>query len=572
MAIKGDLFMDVIDFGYNLSDIRAVSKQLKSNYLANPVYLGMAFSDNPIIHDDINKAYDSVYNIVEYMNEYASEMTYDAISSFNIERQDIIYKTCALFYYCFSLDDFTIMNKIIKKGYKRLYRHLENAKGTLDTEVDIVQAHKIEHSTLNDLKVYSFEIVAAYYCYFNNKEFLLTTNSLYSWSMHIIQSLIVNKRELKNIKARKDVPFDMNTLMSPIFRQHEKPKYASCDKNDKKYSKESIDELYKKYGVSKTYLTVDMIMADYRHQNMVEKYGKDCEVLFNYMELVAKEDVSDEILITYDFMLGCLRLAGLYPLAFMVQPLEREEITLCLLGLEDFRLQHDMTVEETKKLLPHMLIMFCLGKQYRKASKVSIIDDLENKAFEINELRKEYQEKVNTIDEKAHRFESKANHLEKRLKDTESELLKRISELEKQNSELKKDLEDYQSIKKEVVGLRDKVYKDSVRKEDEECSIESMTSYINDRAITIIGGNPQWVGKLSKELPNIKFIEFKSINNSINTIKKLDRVYLNVEYFNHPMYYKLMNSLSDCKTKVVYLSGYTNTQRTIKEIYDYEVE
>ena len=571
MAIKGDLFMDVIDLSDNLGDMIYVSKKLKSVYIGNPVFLGLAFSDNPIIQDDIDKAYSGIEDIALYMNNYASDITYDAISSFNIERQQSIYKTCAILSYCLDVEDFTILNKIIKKGYKRIYKHLLNADGVTDLEVDSIHTNRLEMSTLNDLKIYSLEIVAAYFCYFNNKEFLLTSNSLYSWSLHIIHSLLVNRREIINIKANKDLPFNMDIMMSSKFRGEES-RYLTDSLDDKKYSKENIDKLYNKYGVSKTFLTVDMIMSEYRHSLIEDVYGKDCDIMWNYMQIVAEFDKSDEILRTYDFMMGCLRLGGLYPLAFMVQPLERAEITFCLLGLDDFRKAHKLSVTETKKLLPHMLILYCLGKQYKKASKLSVIDDLENKALQITKLRDEYQNKLNEVNNKAQEYEDRCDKLESRLKNTEIELLRRITELEKENSKLKEELVDYDIVKKEVASLREKVYYDEMYKEDEDENIEDMTSYLRDRTITVIGGNPQWVNKLSNELPNIKFIEFKSIGNYLATIRKAGKIYLNVEYFNHPSYYKLMNSLSNAKVKIVYLSGYSNIQRTIRELYNYETK
>lgn len=550
--------------------VEGLKNSLKALYVGNPIFLGLAISDNPIIRDDIIKAYDSIPNIYSYHKKYNMPIVNDLITQFDIERQDICLKVCCLYAYCAMTWDYSKLESILKKGYKKVYKYVTTEEIVTEIGIDFCMNHKQGDAKLNDLYVYSLEIVGAYICYMKDIDFYLTTDSLYNWSLVIIHCSLSNKMEIESIKANKGAPLDISSLISEYLAEDRDYTPDTIQvKDDTLYSKERINELYKKYKVTKKYLNVDMILSEYRHDEMMKVYGDDLGL--DYMKVVSEFNKKDPILKNYEYLLGCIRASGLYTLSFSTKNLEREEVTFCLIALEDYRKQIGLSVEEAHKLLPTILLMYTLCKEYKKAGKIGVLNEIENKALETNKIYDEYSKKLNEIEEKQHMLVNRAEKAESKLRDKEEELLSRIRELEKENTRLKDDLSEYETIKREVNGLKSALVEQVNNEEIPDTSFEHMIYELNTKDIVVIGGNPQWVKKMEEVLPKAKFINFKYIKSHLNSIIKRDCIYLNVEYFNHPSYYKLLDSLNGTNVKVKYLKGYSNIERSVKEIYEYEV-
>lgn len=582
-----DLLSRFMDFGKDYDAMKLLGDKLKICFVANPFYLGLAFSTNELTYSYINKTYDSIEDIAYYVKRHVTEFTYEAISSLNIEMQEITYKTCCIYYYCMDKDDFTLLNNIIKQGYKKLYRYLLGVEGVVDNEIDMLYIKTYgtwldkekNVYTKGDLSIYTYHIVCAYFCYFNDKEYVPTNNALYSTIFNMVQILVTTKNEIESIKARDKVPYDFNVFKSEGNKDSgEKSNTYLLDIGagfENIYSEESTDKLYEKYGIKKGINNLDIIVGCYKDKILIDKLGEEKVKNSNFMELSNNTKFDDPFIVTYVLLIGAMKLAGLIDSTFLNQNLTYEEVTLCLLGVENYRVDNkDATEDDCKRVLAITLVIMNLATQYKKASRLGILKDLQDKSNEASLLIQEYREKLGVLNKQVEEAQTREVQLKNKLDTRESELLRKIAELEKENKILKEDLKDYESIKREVVGLREKVYTESKLEGENELenkSVESMKDYLEDKEIVIIGGNPQWVGKLSKELPHVKFIEFKSISRYLTSLSKLERVYLNVEYFNHPTYYKLMNSLVGTKVKVHYLSGYSNMKRVIEELYSYEM-
>lgn len=67
-----------------------------------------------------------------------------------------------------------------------------------------------------------------------------------------------------------------------------------------------------------------------------------------------------------------------------------------------------------------------------------------------------------------------------------------------------------------------------------------------ERKVVFVGGHSDLQAKL-KRIFNFTFISTDAMNFSVTKIKNAKYVLIYTQYINHPLYYKVMNSLSDKK-------------------------
>lgn len=150
-----------------------------------------------------------------------------------------------------------------------------------------------------------------------------------------------------------------------------------------------------------------------------------------------------------------------------------------------------------------------------------------------------------------------------------SDLQQEYNNLQRDYNKLLKELEDNHNYRKEVIALREYIYKH----EDEEeintsnIQIQDMISFFLSKKCLILGGRPTWINKLKEVFPHFDYMEKEDINRKFKDLDKIDYLFLNTSYFNHPFYYKLMNEVNKYSIKLVYLKGYSNIERTIQEMY-----
>jgi hypothetical protein len=212
------------------------------------------------------------------------------------------------------------------------------------------------------------------------------------------------------------------------------------------------------------------------------------------------------------------------------------------------------------------LLLIMMGKHYQQLSDFYMenMEKNERAIFEkeTEQIEKQAWEKEKEITTKeAKAFVSKLEEKDAYIE----ELERKLKQAELQNTE-------DESLKKEVVSLRNYAYQHQQEITPEEVNIVSSLTELKEwtahhRAV-IFGGHPNMVNKLKNELPELMYRDVDTLNRNLEFLQSQDVVFLITNYFNHPFYYKLMNELQSLpNTKLVYLTGYPNTERTMKEMW-----
>jgi hypothetical protein len=167
--------------------------------------------------------------------------------------------------------------------------------------------------------------------------------------------------------------------------------------------------------------------------------------------------------------------------------------------------------------------------------------------------------------------------LEVRFKNTKSQLEYKENEVkklegdlslsEKRIKRLEAELENEKSKTNELNSLREFIF-----------SLDSQTEYNNETEEVnseqlkqikgvIIGGHEKWQSRMKELLPNFTFIHTTMLNFDTSIFDAADKVFVYVNYINHAMYYKAMESVKNKDVKIYYLKQ-QNENLCLKDIYN----
>lgn len=165
-------------------------------------------------------------------------------------------------------------------------------------------------------------------------------------------------------------------------------------------------------------------------------------------------------------------------------------------------------------------------------------------------------------------FEKNTREMERLLSEKDEYIL----QLEEQVKQMRNRQEETSSLKKEVTALRNYAYHQRAETPEHHQKVdvvEQVTQLMKENKAVLFGGHPQLVNKLKKAIPSMDYRDVDSLNRDISFISNMDIVFVLTNYFNHPFYYKLMGELEKYPhVKLVYLSGYPNLERTMKEMVE----
>lgn len=171
--------------------------------------------------------------------------------------------------------------------------------------------------------------------------------------------------------------------------------------------------------------------------------------------------------------------------------------------------------------------------------------------------------------DKATKFLSTSHaFLEEKLKEKDEY----IASLELQLKKMREEQEEQLSLRKEVAALRTYAYLHN-QEQDENTEaippIERVKTIFIGKKVTLFGGHPKLVNKIKEVLPYVKHRDVDTLNRNLDFLYQQDIVLIFTNYFSHSFYYKLMEELEGYpEVKIIYLSGYANIDRTLKEIAD----
>lgn len=157
-------------------------------------------------------------------------------------------------------------------------------------------------------------------------------------------------------------------------------------------------------------------------------------------------------------------------------------------------------------------------------------------------------QRVRTIEEKNVKLQEENDFLKRRIKELEFEM------------------QHNQSHSKEVIALREYIFKQEVEEMSDCTKIDNQeTDEINSIGGIIIGGYPNWQRKIKEYLPDWRYINAGVNTLDSNVIANSPVIIFNTQYLNHSLYYKIMDIVRDSDIHIGYISK-TNPENSIKEI------
>lgn len=222
--------------------------------------------------------------------------------------------------------------------------------------------------------------------------------------------------------------------------------------------------------------------------------------------------------------------------------------------------------EEWEHYLTASILIIMLVKHYQQLSEF-YMESMQRKEDEVIKAQSEQENATAWKKDKEVLLQEKGE-LERKVQ-AQSDY---IQELERKMKQMEQEREEEQSLKKEVVSLRNYAHQhqEEIPASDDNPvdEVNLLKEWADEHQAVVFGGHPNLVNKLKGELPSIEYRDVDTLNRDLDFLQNKEVVFLVTNYFNHPFYYKLMNELQGLpNTKLVYLSGYPNTERTMKEMW-----
>lgn len=225
-----------------------------------------------------------------------------------------------------------------------------------------------------------------------------------------------------------------------------------------------------------------------------------------------------------------------------------------------------ITKEEWEMYFVSSLIILMLGKHYHQLSDF-YLDAMKEKEEKILSTHEEKEQETNWRKERE-RLHQDNNELERKIQHQDAYIL----ELEKKLKQKEIEIKEEESLKKEVVALRNYAHQHQEEIPDvttnDVAEVTLLKDWAKEHRAVVFGGHPNLVNKLKSEMPTMEYRDVDTLNRDLDFLQNQEVVFLVTNYFNHPFYYKLMSELQKLpQTKLVYLSGYPNTERTMNEMW-----
>lgn len=409
----------------------------------------------------------------------------------------------------------------------------------------------------------------------------------------------------------EDVKENINTDLYRIFKKYNKKIYNSIKKTGTYDFGEEYIKSYKKIqeGKSESINIVKIsqqmaisILMGCNQENILDRYEKILAMLsvldivygmttnkklakrvYPTIKLDQREKFIFEGVAFADTLLCYCALKNHYGISDEMllynQKLEKEDIQKIIasyIASTDEDNEHFVKTEEYYQYLVAACNIVLLMKNYNAL----------NMSFQtvVHKLHQSNQKRVDMLIEK---YKKEVNDVKKESSIEVVKIREELIKKQKQVDELKQELERLQreskrdqdtkekieSNKKELEGLREYVYKISQEREDdmteEEISLSDMISELSNIPTVVIGGNYNWVKRISPLFPKWKFVAVtaNTFQKTIFTSSKL--ILVNDSCCSHSLYHRVMFAIESVKdAKLAYVGTYTNVYKTVKLFYD----
>nr|WP_302419280.1 hypothetical protein [uncultured Romboutsia sp.] len=498
------------------------------------------------------KHIDKIYyeNEVKYFEAYLNERDKykKEKSRYPAKVEEYINKVIGIYELGTKEKDLSNFISIIKRGYNKIYRSCSNVK-KLDTRKLYSRINKdkktydISENEAKEMYAVIFYLVK----YFN----IEIEGNINTHRIELIEYILQEADDIQlKIKSLvdtlgDDIKEDYEPLYietKDIYRPIELDKliykivYNSMDKRCKLIFGESIENS-----------TPEMVRFIEKETNLHED-TKIAHMIAAYMKFFLANDIEIRSFIsdikidksTIDYILS-------------YSALMKVSFDICL---ED---------NENRLLFTSLLYMYAIIQHYKELKYEYVDTSKEEFYLKLKEKEKHIENIEKETNNKIIKYEIEIDKRNKRINELEEE----IKRLKKQNTLLENEISKNENNNKEVVALREYIYKEENNiNEESNISLEEAINDLKKYKIAIFGGRQSTINKMKQILPDYRYIGVDSINVDIKFISNFDYAIVCTNYISHAMYYKLMNNIRDTEVKLIYIDD-VNVENVIKKVREY---
>lgn len=480
----------------------------------------MALASNSVLWDEIDNLYEE--NELDYLEAFEISVFFDKLffRMFPSSIETRLIKLLAMYSWKEKRnDEQEFLFYFIKKGYKRYYNHIQN-QGT----------------------AFSFDKLLQYLYYRKNRVPEETQRSVIRIALYI-------KAEELEFEEDRNSNFMRDYVIFPIVMGEENP--YSLEEEISSEDKEKIRKVLG-FQVKREMLISELFTNTYK--NLLEK------------QLTDEQEMEPGIYRYFESLNRIIKYLSYDDLMFSSNTTIGRKDLWNISALFQYSKEFDHLKEEDFELfLTAAILIFMMTKQYRELSEFYKEATITRGKLVAEEgrIKKQKSEIHKTLNDSKRQLDQ--IHTELQEKDI------RIEELESLLKKKEQDEEEMKSLKKEVVSLREYVFREAIEpsneNEDEEASNMAIHQvYLQDVKIAVMGGHQRWHRRLKEALPQVRTVLPDETNLDLSFVRNMDIVCIETSYNNHTLYRRVMGELKQSRAKIHYMNSQINIQKMLEEL------
>ncbi|WCF11493.1 hypothetical protein NDS46_31545 (plasmid) [Paenibacillus thiaminolyticus] len=500
-------------------------------------YLIMALGGTRYLHPLIDELYNS--NKWQYFEAFHKSNFYgDPRLARHVYRNEEKMKQVAgIVEWCYNENNFSLIYKLIKKGYKFSYQYFTRHQNKcIDLDHFALSYQKRKDNSLSDLDLFYATIVLVYLCTKENKLYSIQ-NNYGELFVHGLQSSILDT-----------IGWELR------FSKEIKEQY-----------KNEVDSLFLAFGIPRNIkpTTLGQFLEFFVEREVDKELNKNpFQSIHDARGQVFQTGISKYI----GSLSNWVKINGLNEMDLTESiPLTKEEIEAILLDFVIGKQNEGNQLSDDDRDLYIVSTLYLYGviKELKEVKRLYLDDSQEKHFIELKNKEEELANKELLLKTIEAEYKEQIENQRKEIRRLESEV-RRLNRAEKQ---LTAQLEKREDHSKEVAALRSYVYNlNNTIEVQTKLTQDELIERIQRKKVAVIGGDPNWVDKMERVLPEVRFADIDSLGRDMSYVEKMDVVFVHTGTNKHKYYRALMTYMNTKKARLCYFNGRTNVELSLAEL------
>lgn len=491
------------------------------------------------IYSENEQEYYSLYINSEFFNDLLKNI-------FTIKTQESINKLIGIIEYCYKENNFTKLESLIKIVHPSILKYVKTANiVNIDTFNDKYLKDKVD--LMSEVEIFTILICLIYTGTLYKKDMIGGSASqlAFRYWKKLTQTVITHNNRFKLTEKK------LNNYRKEIGKNY-------FIFNLEPYEKIKEDKL-------------SLFLENYI-ENYVSKECTDNTTFEEYLEFRGKSFTEGIIKYIGSFS-RLLNTFGLEEMDSSVDIKFNNEIfNMILLDFSMGKIENNINEGEKGLYIIASLYIYNLVELYNEAKELYLNKSKEEKYTNLKKYEEKLIEDKQILKDKELKYkkelqdkDEEANELKRKIKDLEKDINKTLGIELRINKVIEEKDNEINSLKEENTLLIKTITELNNLKVVSNVEPEEMAEYINNFKIGIFGGKKSIKG-LSEILKNVTYYE--ALTQDITSIKNLDYIFINTDFFNHAFSKKVISYKNKFNTPFGYIGG-TNKNLILNQMYKY---